>query len=282
MRDEQGSGGTAIDLRERVTVFVTTVGGPTFAACLAQLERQDCRFTLQILERVAPMTAAFQRMLDDCRTPYYVQVDEDMLLHPHAVRSLYERMVGAGPDTALCVARLYDAHLERRILGVKIFRHDIVRRYPFSALDALEIDQVARVQADGYRVVRDEVDDGDVLGRHGTAWTLTQIYERYMTLERRRHTRERRSDWFAEYGPIFLERFRRDPSRQNFFALMGIVAGALTGRQGPAMSKDWRTYAALPGFAALERFLAELDPQPSADPPADEEAAEQPAAAPDK
>jgi len=35
---------------------------------------------------------AFQAMLDTCDTPYYVQVDEDMLLHPDAVRRLHASM----------------------------------------------------------------------------------------------------------------------------------------------------------------------------------------------
>ena len=29
------------------------------------------------------------------------------------------------------VAALYDTHLERVIYGLKIFRHTVVRRYPF-------------------------------------------------------------------------------------------------------------------------------------------------------
>lgn len=255
LRDENGGGGRLVDLREQVTVFVTTVGAPTYAACLAHLAAQDCRFTLRAIERVAPMHVAFQRMLDECRTPFYVQVDEDMLLHPHAVRSLHERLAAAGPATALVAGRLYDAHLERRILGVKIFRHAIVRHYPLGAVSTFEVDQVARLEADGYAVLLDDTEAGEVLGLHGTVWTPPSIYERYATLERRRITRGRRPDWFEVYGPVFLERFRQEPSDENFFALMGVVAGVLSSRHGVAGSKDWRTYDALPGFAALRAFL---------------------------
>lgn len=41
-------------------------------------------------------------------------------------------------------------------------------------------------------------------------------------------------------------------------ALMGIVAGVLASRQGPAPAKDFRTDDRLPGFAALQEFLAAL------------------------
>ncbi|MFN8644361.1 MAG: hypothetical protein U0802_22905 [Candidatus Binatia bacterium] len=69
------------------------------------------------------MDAAFQRMLDECRTPYYVQVlDEDMLLHPHAVRTLHDAMAAAPADVAVIVHDLYDVTSSRCIFGVKIFR----------------------------------------------------------------------------------------------------------------------------------------------------------------
>ena len=114
------------DAFDEVTVFVTTVGAPTFQACLEQLCRQDCTFRLKVLDHVAPLGVALQRMVDTCTTPFYVQVDEDMLLYPHAIRTLWERIRGRS-DTALVVGNLYDVHLERHIAGVKIFRHEAVR-----------------------------------------------------------------------------------------------------------------------------------------------------------
>ena len=172
------------DLSDAVTVFVTTVGALTYEACLRHLRDQDCTFRLQIIDHVAPMNVAFQRMLDECRTPYYVQVDEDMLLHPHAVRTLYENIVGAGANVAIYVAELYDVHVERCIQGVKIFRHDIVRRYPFTAGNAFESEQVTRLEEDGYVVLRTVcgVHPTDrTLGLHGTQWSSQSIYERYAT-----------------------------------------------------------------------------------------------------
>ena len=76
-----------IDISDLVTVFVSTVGYPTFESCIENLQRQDCIFELNVIDHVAPMSAAFQRMLEECVTPYFVQVDEDMLLYPGAVRT---------------------------------------------------------------------------------------------------------------------------------------------------------------------------------------------------
>jgi hypothetical protein len=69
-------------LRDEVTVFVSTVNSDSFQECMKHLSMQDTRFHLEVIENVAPMSEAFQRMLDRCKTPFYVQVDEDMLLRP--------------------------------------------------------------------------------------------------------------------------------------------------------------------------------------------------------
>jgi hypothetical protein len=85
------------DLSAEMTVFVSTVGAATFPECMACLERQDSRFRLEVIDRVAPVSAAFQLMMDRCQTPYSVQADEDMLLHPHVSCCLH-------PDREACGA----------------------------------------------------------------------------------------------------------------------------------------------------------------------------------
>jgi hypothetical protein len=124
------------DLSAEVTVFVSTVGAASFPDCMTHLAAQDCRFGVEVIEGVAPMSAAFQSMLDRCTTPFYVQVDEDMILRPSAVRRLHQRMKASADDVALVVGWLWDVHLGRAIQGVKIFRHSIVARYPYADFPA--------------------------------------------------------------------------------------------------------------------------------------------------
>src|SRR6185295_1563164 len=95
-------------------------------------------------------------------------------------------------------------------------------------------------------------------GLHGTHWTLQSIFERYATLERGRRSRPWRREWFAQYGPEFLRRFMEDPTDQNFFSVMGVIAGVIASRNGEANAKDYRRYDALPGFEALQQFLREV------------------------
>jgi glycosyltransferase involved in cell wall biosynthesis len=246
------------DLFEELTVFVTTVGAPTFRACLEHLCRQDCTFRLEVVDHVAPLSAALQQMVETCTTPFYVQVDEDMLLYPHAIRTLWERVRDAGPNAAVVVGNLYDAHLERPIAGVKIFRHEAVRSHPVEGVP----DWVASLQQhlldSGRAVVRMPFNNEGTLGLHGTAWTPEAIYERYLSLARRWHAKAGHLDWFDGYPAIFLERFLADPSEDTFFALMGVVAGVVNGAPDKGREKDFRAYARSPGFEALRRFLDEM------------------------
>jgi len=253
---------TPADLRNLVTVFVSTVGYPTFAACMEHLTAQDSLFTLRIIDHVAPMSAAFQQMLDECATPYYVQVDEDMLLYPHAVRTLYERLAAMEPRTVQYVAALYDVHLERVIYGLKIFKHTVVRRYPLRDVNGCEWDQIRRLRADGYVDVRIPLEGATrhsehTLGLHGTYWTPEAVYLRYFVLELTRRMGNHTHEWLRTMAPIFLERFLDTGSEVDFHALMGVLAGSLADRTTMGREKDYRTYDQTPGLDGLRQFVKE-------------------------
>lgn len=250
-----------VDLREQVTAFVTTVGAPSYRTCRDLLDLQDCAVRLEVIEHVAPMSAAFQRMLDRCTTPFFVQVDEDMLLHPHALRTLYEHIAAADARAAMAIGDLHDAHLDRRIRGVKIYRHAIVRHYPFGDTQSFEKQQARQMEADGYVIATGAgagPDGNGILGLHGTHWTARTIYERYASLEGRRRRHPRALNWFAPYPAIFLARILEDPNELDVAALLGVLSAALLPQDGPGSAKDFRTAAAPPGFAAAQQFFATL------------------------
>jgi hypothetical protein len=221
-----------------------------------------------MIENIAPMSAAFQAMLDICDTPYYVQVDEDMLLHPDAVRRLLASITVAPPEVALVVAYLYDVHLDAPVQGVKIFRHDIVRRYPFADVQSCELDQIDRMSRDGftYQVLaadREWADDDAsfsfrILGLHGGMYTWRSVYERFRTLELARRKNPRRFKHQEAWPGMLVDRIleRQDPI--DFYALMGLLAGALSPEKAPAREKDFRTYSSLPGLDGAMAFLREI------------------------
>ena len=239
------------DLSHAVTVFVFTVGAPSFEACLALLRGQDCTFAVRIVDHVAPLSAATQLMLDECATPYCVQLDEDMLLYPDAIRTLYGAIAGAPDRVAVAVGDLYDAHLDRCIQGVKIFRHAIAARYPFVEMLAYDARQVHRMRADGYELRP----VGQTVGLHGTCWTPASIFARYATMERKRRAHPAWERWFDRHPRVFLERFLQDPTDLQLFALMGVAAGVYASRRGMRGEKDYRAGHASLGFDAVCRLL---------------------------
>ena len=252
------------DLRDALTVFVSTVGYPTFETCLERLREQDCEFTLKIIDRVAPMSAALQRMIDDCATPYFVQVDEDMLIYPHGVRTLYERLAEMDPKVVQYVAALYDVHLERVIYGLKIFKHEIVRRYPYRDVMGCEWEQIGRFRRDGYIDVRVPIDGAtqhsdNTLGLHGTHWTPEAVYLRYYVLELTRRKGNKTHAWVAGAAESFLQRFLEKRSEVDFYALMGILSGSLADDRTTGREKDYRTYNQTPGFERVRGFLEEAN-----------------------
>lgn len=248
------------DLRKELTVFVTTVGAPSYAACIEHLRTQDCRFHLEIIENVAPMSAAFQHMLDHCTTPVYVQVDEDMLLYPHAVRTLYAELCASEPEVPLVVGWLHDAHLDRSIQGVKAYRHELVRRYPYVDERSCEIGQLSRMAADGlcHRVLAASDESPLVLGLHGTHWTPEAIYERFYTLECVRQKLPANMSWLESLPAWLLERYLARGSQLDLYALLGTIAGAAEPTLEEGVEKDYRVYGQLPGQEASRIFVEKL------------------------
>lgn len=249
------------DLTEQVTVFVSTVGAACFDACMAHLSRQDCRFRLEVIDRVAPMSAAFQRMLDRCTTPYYVQVDEDMMLYRDAVRRLHDLMAGAPDDTAVAVAYLHDTFLGLPIQGVKIFRHEAVRRYPLADVRSCEMDQLERMRRDGWRtVVLTTGEEGaqvwPPLGLHDLPRDPRTVYERFRTLALARLQHRRRLRYLEDWPAMFVERYLRHGDPLDACALLAMLAGWSGGEEGAGHEKDFRSYDDLPAFAEALAFMA--------------------------
>jgi hypothetical protein len=254
-----------VDLSALVTVFVTTVGAPTFDDCLRHLREQDCEFRLVVLDDVAPPSAALQRMVDSCETPFYVQVDEDMLLRSHAVRTLYRHISAGHPRVGMVVGSLYDVHLERAIHEVKIFRHEAVRHCRIEGTEDWVVALRQALKRSGHVILPMSLADvtassPDVLGLHGTRWTPASIYARYADLGRRWRAGTPGLGWFEEYPERFLRRFLGDRSELNLCALMGVVAGVLASDRGPGREKDARVLHDPPGLDDVRRFFETLAP----------------------
>ena len=230
-----------INLKSELTVFVITSDEPEFEKCLTALEDQDCEFTLSVVKGVSPMNAAFQKMLDLCETPFYIQVDADMILYPSAVRQMYEDMLNQEEKVALICYPLHDLHLGHLLMGVKIYRHSIMVKHPYVTSYSCEVDQLKRVTDAGYKWVTrwprtspeasfntgfSMTDSPLVKGQHGTVWTNARIYVRYKRLMQK--WRKFGYEWLESLPQRFLTRLTNEPTDINLWAFMGAVAGLVS------------------------------------------------------
>ena len=222
------------------TVFVTTVGDETnFQDCLEKLRAQTVRFPLVIIDHVAPMAAAFQQMQDRCRTTWYVQVDEDMILYPYAIAELRRRISATPSNVAIYCASLWDCDAEMRLYGVKIYRGDVVRRFPYTNSMSCESEQVERMKAGGYIVKAAPLEeDGGCLGEHGKHYTPETIFKRWQRLFQKNRAL-RKNHWVRPYAKSLMERYARTGSQLHLFAALGAVSG-IAGELPPDEEVDFR------------------------------------------
>ena len=258
--------GSGTDLSAAVTVFVTTVGAPTFSDCVARLEAQDVTVSFGLIDHVAPLTAALQEMADRCATPYYVQVDEDMLLDSDAIRRLYDLIRREWHDVAIVVGMLDDDHLGRPIEGIKINRLEMVRDFDWRIHGSV-LRRNAALAAAHYRVARRPLSDSGqkmTFGTHVIGRDPRTVFDRYRDLEHLRRAAPDELDWFAGHADEFVRRFRATGDAVDFFALMGILtAGAeeTAGQPESTRAKDFRRRDADAAFDAATELWRALEGQ---------------------
>lgn len=222
------------------TLFVATIGDEeNFRDCMAHLRAQSVQRPIEIVDHVAPMSAAFQQMLERCTTPYYVQVDEDMILFPDAIATL-ERLLAKQPaQVAMVCAPLWDCDTEFAIYGVKIYRHAIVRRFPYRDVTGCEVDQIARMAAEGFTVECLPLKGrASCLGEHGKHYTPVTIFKRWQRIFQT-HRRLNNQKWIEPWPQKLLERYLQSRDSVHLYALLGAIAG-IAGEPFVDAAVDWR------------------------------------------
>lgn len=239
-----------------LTVFVITIGDrDNFEPCIAHLKKQVVSFHAETIDHIAPMSAAFQQMIDRCKTPYYVQVDEDMMLFPNAIATLHKLIThDSSNGLAMVSAPLWDCNLKMPLQGVKIYRHNVFRRFPYENTFSCELTQLLRIKAAGYRIMRLPLDRNACLGEHGKHYTPETIFRRWQRLFQK-HRKYHHLHWIEPWPQRLLERLLKSNDPLNLAAFLGAVAG-MTGELPPDAELDYRV--ASQDFKRLCKFLVEL------------------------
>jgi GR25 family glycosyltransferase involved in LPS biosynthesis len=207
------------NFENELTVFIIRSGNnPNYKSCLNAIQNQSCTFVLNEIVDISPMSAAFQQMIERCDTPYYIQVDEDMILDEFAVERMYYAIKCTKRNVCMVSHMLKDAHLDINIFGVKVYRHDIMVNYPYNLqIISCEKDQMTRLENDGYEVQLIE----KPIGKHSPEWTNELIYERYFDLMEK--WKVYKYDWMKPLPKKLFQMVKADPSEQNIYALLGAI-----------------------------------------------------------
>ncbi|MGD9849840.1 MAG: glycosyltransferase [Nitrospirales bacterium] len=218
------------------TVFIITVGDITFPACQEAIRLQDTQaFVLDIIRDVHPMSAAFQEMIKRCETKYFIQVDEDMILNPNAVRSMENLMRQAPAQIGMICCHLYDEDRDLNIQGIKIYRTSAMRSLEFRNVKACEMDLLEQM---GIRNIR-WVLHPSVQGRHGTQYSPETIYRRYKSMYEKDILQ-----WNDVTGDIRrkAKQYRETGDLLALFALLGAVDGIVSVPNAKNQEKDYTQY----------------------------------------
>ncbi len=211
------------DFSKELTVFLITCGdNPNLNDCYSALLDQTCLFKIDTIKNYTPMSVAFQQMLERINTPYYIEVDEDMILEKNTIEKMYTDMINEkNPAIAMKCYFLHDVHLDKDIMGVKIYKSEIFKKYPYNMNHpSIEVEQLERLQKDGY------IYEGrpNIVGLHSPKWTADLIYARYYNLSQK--YRLYSYNWMGE--PLKTRLIHLDknhPSELNHNALLGYLNG---------------------------------------------------------
>ena len=210
------------DISDKLTVFVIKCGdNPNYNDCIYALKNQTCKYTYWGIENYKPMSQALQMMLNMARTPYFIQVDEDMILKADTIEKMYTDFQGRDSDIAMNVYLLHDPHLNKDIEGIKIYDTAIFKKYPFNlSHPSCEVEQLARMEKDGYHICRFK----EVVGLHSPKWTPDLIYKRYFNLAMK--WRLYGYNWMGEeLHKKLIINDNAHPSKLNHYALLGYING---------------------------------------------------------
>ncbi len=212
------------NLSEELTVFIiTTSGDVNYKDCIQALKYQTVRFKVEVIKDYFPLSKAFQEMLNRCKTKYYIEVDNDMILNPDAIEKMYDTMKSNDDCHPFTCFQLLDVHLDFKLYGVKIYDYEVFKKYPYN-LDhpSCEVEQMKRMRLDGYVFDDEQALREEVVGKHSPNWTEEGIFERYYNLMEK----------FKLYKYVWLERlpkklfnaFRKNPTIVNFYAIAGALS----------------------------------------------------------
>lgn len=166
-----------------VSAVVLTIGESFMPRALASIACQTLppRDVL-VIENVSPFFRAMNEAARRVQTPFFVQVDSDMILDPTCVEALRAEVV---EDTGIAVGELRDPLLGQ-VVGVKLFRTQCFRQAAFRDSITPDTDFGAEIGRMGWKTLYVGLLDGETgglprtFGEHRPDYTPAYTYRKHL------------------------------------------------------------------------------------------------------
>lgn len=163
--------------------MLLTTGEPTTQAAIDSLHRQVLPLSGIIVVRdVAPFHKAINAGIAQVKTPFFVQVDADMVLDEHCVAALHE---GMQSGVGIVVGHLRDALLGQ-VVGIKLFRTACFQHALFQDSVSLDTDLVTDIARSGWKTVYigtpsdPGTDQWATFGEHRPDYAMRYTYRKFL------------------------------------------------------------------------------------------------------
>jgi asparagine synthase (glutamine-hydrolysing) len=168
---------------DEISVVVLTTGEPTTQAAIDSLHRQTAPLADIIVVRdVVPFHKAINAGVVQVKTPFFVQLDADMVLDDRCIAALRK---GMRRDVGVVVGHLRDP-LIGRVVGIKLFRTACFQNGMFKDSISPDTDFVAEIARAGWKTVyigRQKTTDPEqwaTYGEHRPDYSLSYTYRKYL------------------------------------------------------------------------------------------------------
>ena len=122
-----------------ITIFLITIQGEQLKYTLNAINElpTNISFIVNVIMNVSPTSRAYNQMRVRCKTDFFVQLDEDMVLFPNAVQMMNSVIVNISKKSKniYCFSyHLIDEYLgigpNKLLEGMKLYNFDIMKEYP--------------------------------------------------------------------------------------------------------------------------------------------------------
>ena len=206
-----------------ITVFIIHCGEESFNQCFSSIQNQKLAYNtsikIEIIKDVYPMSEAFNEMHRQCQTPYFVQVDTDMILNEDAIQILYDEII----KTPFWIYAVYGQLYEEGFgIGgtVRCWKKNFFKYFQFRDVRTVDRDLFKRARWLGLRRRKVPGLLGTHLARHSY---LSEYLKTKSDIEKWRFLGRKAS----RYALPLFENLRKNPV-ENRFKILGALSGVLS------------------------------------------------------